>query len=450
MCVEVAHAPSCTHITASIRLRDRLTGKLHATFKSSRVVTSASSAKRNTSQPEELGMRNRILNSSLVLLALGSFTAVGCGGGSDDEQGGELNGKGGSGGSAASSGAGGATSGAGGSIILGGTGGTTNTGGSSGTTGSGGGKGCIEDTRTGNKATVALYFMVDISGSMNCPVPEADPACEVDPGNDPMPSRWTEASQAYKDFFNSPAANGLWAGISFFSGNSCDANSYGPEVEIAALPGNAMALGNAVDAQDPGGNTPTVPSLRAAVDHARAWATAHTDQQAVVVYATDGYPRGCSQNNTIAEAATVAASGLMDGIHTYVLAIGPNLSDLGSIATAGGTTAIPINTGQDVGAQLVAALNGIRDDVVVDCAYTIPAAPPGQTINEAFVRITTGAGQSIDVGQDFPGDATCNGWEYSPDHTQIVLCGDACTTVQSDPNASFNVVFGCGTRTEPP
>ena len=185
-------------------------------------------------------MRNPIIKGSLFV-ALAYLPVLGCGGGNSEESNGVDDGKGGGGGSAASSGRGG-TIGNGGTLIIGG---TTGNGGGSGTTGNGGsGGGCVEGSRQGNKATVALYFMVDISGSMNCPVPEADPACETDPGNDPTPSRWTEASQAYKDFFGSSAASGLWAGISFFSGNSCDADNYGPDVEIAALPGNASVRGH--------------------------------------------------------------------------------------------------------------------------------------------------------------------------------------------------------------
>jgi hypothetical protein len=397
-------------------------------------------------------MRNRILKGG-VLLALGylPLLAVGCGGGSDDGGGGLKN-KGGSGGSAA-----------GGSSGSGATGGTIPIGGSVGNGGSGAGgsagslngdSACVDDSVTGNRAVAALYFMVDISGSMNCPVPEASPPCEVDPGNDPMPSRWTEASQAYKDFFGSPAASGLWAGISFFSGNSCDPGAYGPEVEIAALPGNASALAAAVDDQDPSGNTPTVPSLSAAIDHARDWAAAHTDQQAVVVYATDGYPRGCSQNNTIDEAVNVAAEGYMGTprVHTYVLAIGPNLGDLNRVAAAGGTeAAIAINTGMDVGQQLIDALNDIREEVDVDCTYQIPNPPAGQTINynQVNVRITTAAGEQ-NVGKDDPSDSTCNGWQYSADMRQIVLCGEACDAIMNDPNPGLSVLFGCETVIEPP
>ncbi len=397
-------------------------------------------------------MRNPILKGSL-LIALGTVPAIGCGGGEGD-QGGDI-GKGGSSASSGSSGSSGkGNGGTAGVIPPGGTsfGGTTG-GGTAGTLNSD--TACVADGRTGNRATAALYFMVDISGSMNCPVPEADPPCETDPGNDPMPSRWTEASQAYKAFFSGvSAADNLWAGISFFSGNSCDPGDYGPEVEIDALPANAVDINAAIDGIDPNGNTPTVPSLTAAIDHARDWMGNHADHQGVVVYATDGYPRGCDQNNTIAEAVNVAADGLSGSpsVPTYVLAIGPNLTDLGMVATAGGTTVIQINTGQDVGAQLIAALEEIRDSVVIDCAYSIPAPPPGRALdyNQVNVQITSPGG-NMDIPRDDPSDSTCDsGWQYSMDMTQILLCGSTCEAVQGDPLAGISVLFGCQTVIEPP
>jgi hypothetical protein len=397
-------------------------------------------------------MRNRIVNASL-LLALGLLPVVGCSGGDsesgggvgDDGKGGKGNGGNGNGGFAGvippsgSSGAGGNT----------GTGGASN---------GGSGGACIDDSLTGSKTTVALYFMVDTSGSMSCPVPEEDPPCTGFSGTPGPVTRWTGASEAYKDFFSSPAADGLWAGIAYFSGDSCNVGNYGVDVEIGELPANAMDLSNSVDAQTPSGNTPTVPALTAAIDHARDWATANTDHRVVVVYATDGYPRGCNDNNTIDDAVAVATEGRTGSpsILTYVLAIGPNLTDLARVATAGGTTAIAIDTSVDVGAELIAALNQIRDEVVVDCAYTIPPAPAGQTINYGTVnvRITTSDGEEIVVGRDDPNASGCNGWQFDNPTTpsQIILCGDACDTVQGDPNARFDVILSCNDRPiiEPP
>src|SRR6185503_17206671 len=103
-------------------------------------------------------------------------------------------GKGGNGGSAASFGkGGGANNGSGGTIPVGGVSGNTGKGGgSSGTLN--GDTACVADERNGNRAIVALYFMVDISGSMNCHIPEVDPPCTSDPNDTFATTRWTEAS----------------------------------------------------------------------------------------------------------------------------------------------------------------------------------------------------------------------------------------------------------------
>ena len=240
-----------------------------------------------------------------MFLALGVLAASACGGSSDDKGSGLDPNKGGSGGSGAKVGTGGGInltggSSSGGSSAKGGTtsvgvgGSTSGTAGTSGNVGSGGFAGadaCASVSENSNKVTVALLFMVDISGSMNCPVPEADPPCMVDPNkNPPYPqTRWSEMNPALKGFFDSMASDGMWAGISFFSRNngSCSAQDYEkPDSEIALLPGAAMNLDSTVDKQKPAGSTPTVPALEGALNHANAWATAHTDQNVVVVYGT--------------------------------------------------------------------------------------------------------------------------------------------------------------------
>lgn len=261
-------------------------------------------------------LKNTGLFGSSLLLA--GF-AWGCSGDPEAPPSGEGldGGAGGRGGSIGGSSSKGGSSG--GSIIL--TGGTSNSGGSAGTgassgSGSGatGGMGdvCVDTSRESAKAVVALYFMIDISGSMKCAVPEEDPndPCEADPGRPYSDTnRWTESSAALTGFFQSPQSSGLWAGIQFFPGNDeCSADAYAdPASEIAELPGSSQSLVTTIEAlgaHDPAGYTPTVPSLEGATQHARDWARAHTDQQAVVVYLTDGYPKGSCANNDIGNPRT--------------------------------------------------------------------------------------------------------------------------------------------------
>jgi len=316
---------------------------------------------------------------------------------------------------------------------------------------------CATSSANGEPIPVDLYFMVDITGSMNCPVPD-DPktVCEVDP----MPpysatTRWTVESAALSAFVNDPQNKGLGMGINFFPSqkNLCAAASYvKPNVEIATLPGAATALDTAIMNQTPGGYTPTEPSLDGALQHATAWATAHPTHKVAVVYATDGYPKGCNADNTITAAAALAATAFKGkpSISTYVLGVGPNLSDLNSIAASGGTTkAFLIDTTQNAASQLAAALASIRTTAVVGCTYTIPAPPQGQTLDPAKVNVTytDSKGKVTNVLQDPAGTACAmgSGWQYSADGSQINLCGSLCTAVKADPGGSLQVLFGCAT-----
>jgi hypothetical protein len=389
----------------------------------------------------------------LALSALGVLAATACGG-SDSKGGGLDPAKGGSGGSGAKVGTGGGISLTGGSNSGGssanggsvGVGGSTS--GSSGNVGSGGFAGadaCASVSENSNKVAVALLFMVDISGSMNCPVPELDPPCTVDPNKTYPETRWSEMNPALKGFFDSMASDGMWAGLSFFSRNgSCNEKDYEkPDSEIALLPAASTGLDSTVDKQKPAGSTPTVPSLQGALNHADSWATAHPDQNVVVVYATDGYPQGCS-NNTIDQAAKIAAAAYTGAhqIRTYVLGVGPNLTDLNAIAKSGGTDAAElIDTGQDVTKQLTDKFNAIRSAVAVECTYSVPAPPAGQTLDLNKVNVEYNGNE---VG--YNNTATCDqGWQYANNNSQIVLCGSTCDQVKADPSAKIQLAFGCDT-----
>jgi hypothetical protein len=390
----------------------------------------------------------------------GCFLTFACSGGagSDASDGGGTNAGGSSPGGAGGSGS--HSNGTGGTGISISTGGTGT--GSAGTGGSGGfdpNSACVANSAEGERLPVDLYFMVDITGSMNCPVPDSPSApCEVDPGA-PYSSttRWVVESAALKSFMSSPANAGMGVGIGFFPSakNLCDASSYvKPSVEIADLPGAATQLNAAISAQKPAGNTPTVASLSGAIQHATSWANAHPGRRAAVVYSTDGYPKGCPGNDPIGAASAVAKAALdSSGIQTYVLGMGQNLSSLNQIAAAGGTDqAYLIDTGKDAAAQLAQALNSIRSKAVVDCTFSIPPPPTGEALdfNKVNVRYTSSSGQVTDALRD-PSPSGCNqGWQYAADKSQIDLCGDFCNSVKSDPGGSLQILFGCMTKVDIP
>jgi len=384
-------------------------------------------------------------------VVLGLFIAVACGGKNDTSQV--------TGGAASGNGTAASGNGAGGSLVVG------NGGSSASDNGLDGGDttfdpdaACAATSESGEPVPVDLLFMVDITGSMDCPEPEdtTKPACEVKPnGKISSTTRWTVESAALKAFIADPKNAGLGMGIKFFpSGNNlCDAANYvTPTVEIGTLPGAAMSLTAAIDMQSPDGQTPTKASLQGALQHAAAWAKMNPTHRVAVVYSTDGYPMGCNADS-IDAAATEAATALAGtpSIPTYALGVGPNLTDLNKIAMAGGTKqAFLIDPSGDAATQLSAALASIRTTAVVGCTYVIPPPPKGQTLDPMKVNVTytDSTGKVTKVLQDAP-NVSCDqgtGWQYSQDGTQINLCGSLCTAVKADKGGSLQVLFGCNTE----
>src|SRR6478736_5189520 len=387
-------------------------------------------------------------------IVFGTFVALACGSNADESKVG--------GGSAAN-----------GNINTGNTGNIIDTGNGS-TTGNGsGGAGtvdsnsaCATSSADGEPTPVDLYFMVDITGSMNCPVPDGGMACDMVNGPPASgDSRWTVVSAALKAFIADPANQSLGVGMRFFpiAGNtggpggnnnaSCNAASYAtPNVEIGPLSMTAGPLTTAIDMQMPNGSTPTVPSLTAAIDHATAWAKANPTHRVAVVYATDGQPNGCGGSNTVQNAAAAALKGALGTppIPTYVLGVGPSLNNLNSIAENGGTkAAFLVDTAGNAASQLSAALATIRSTSALDCTYTIPAPPKGQSLDPSKVNITytNSAGTVTTLTQD-PAGTSCDagsGWQYSADGKTINLCGKACNDVKADKNGKLQVLFGCTT-----
>jgi hypothetical protein len=315
---------------------------------------------------------------------------------------------------------------------------------------------CLVDAREGEQVPIDLYFMVDITGSMLCPVGPGGNGCEVDPGPPYEPTtRWTEESKALKAFLGTPGNDGMGAGIAFFptpNGDICpSANYVTPAVEIAPLPGVAAAIDAAIDRQSPAGNTPTVASLTGATEHASAWAKAHPERRAAVVYSTDGYPKSCGAENSIANAANVAKAALAasPSIPTYVLGVGPNLQSLDQIAAAGGTMkAYIVDTGQDVARQFAMQLNSIRS-AALTCDYRIPASLNGPLdYNYVNVQVTPGGSQTSSSVSRVANAAACDGgaggWYYdNPAAPSVItLCPATCDPLLAS-KGSLKVLIGC-------
>jgi hypothetical protein len=235
-------------------------------------------------------------------------------------------------------------------------------------------------------------------------------------------------------------------------GDSCTASDYAQAaVEIAPLSTSGPAIASSIAATQPTTSTPTSAALQGAIDHAKAWAAAHTSDAVAVILATDGDPTECDTDLTHINGIAAAGFSGTPKIPTFVIGVGSSLSALNGIAAAGGTTsAFLVDTGGNVNAQFLAAMNQIRH-AALGCQYLIPLPQSGvPNFQQVNVNYVPGNGASV----TFPyvtSAAACpangNAWYYdnAAAPTQIILCPSTCTTVEGDSQATVNITLGCNT-----
>ena len=336
---------------------------------------------------------------------------------------------------------------------------------------------CAAETTKANFAPLDLYIMLDQSGSMS----------ETVGGGG---TRWQATTTALKAFISDPANAALGVGIQYFplqgaaacnpfcttnadcgafgpcffgicflcsagGSDSCDPADYAtPEVGIGQLaPPQVTALTNSINAHGPTNNTPTGPALQGAINHSKQWAMTHPGHNVVVVLATDGEPTGCTPSD-IPGIANVAAQGVngSPSIKTFVIGVGPLLSNLNAIAAGGGTGQAFLVSDANVVQQFQAALESIQQSVL-GCEYAIPQPMAGTLdYNKVNVQYTPGNGGAPQVILNVPDAAGCDpasgGWYYDSNAspTKIVLCPQTCGPIKADATGKLDILLGCATE----
>jgi len=313
----------------------------------------------------------------------------------------------------------------------------------SGSGGSGGGvQGCAASSQEATSIPVNMFVMVDKSGSMK------------DNG------KWTNAKAAFTSFFQDPAAGSLRVAMRFFPDSGCDGTACDvdvcsqPAVDVGALSdaAHAQALVDAFAAHDPSGGTP----MSAALGGAEKWATDYTakvmgTEKVVVVLVTDGEPNGCDDSvDHIAKEASDAFTGA--GVMTFAVGLaGSNQGTMDKIAVGGHTTQGFFIGNGNAKADLLAALKAIQQSSL-GCAYAMPVADAGQTVDPTRVNVTfTPSGGAAETLGQVSGAAACSaagGWYYDDPAkpATITLCPTTCQTVQADMGAKMQIVLGCTTH----
>lgn len=193
--------------------------------------------------------------------------------------------------------------------------------------------------------------------------------------------------------------------------NSCP----GGGVDLAIADNNGMAVIDLINAQSPGGGTPTAPAVHVSLAALRNEAVGDR----VLIIVSDGAAdtnNSCAGGNVQTELANALAD---DAITTYVIGLGSSVSpaQLNAWAAGGGTGAfIPASDTQ----TLFDALDMILGDVI-SCTVTLDPPPDFPALVEVEVN-------GITYGPPLSGAGDCgDGFYYTtPAMDEIELCGAAC------------------------
>jgi hypothetical protein len=136
------------------------------------------------------------------------------------------------------------------------------------------------------------------------------------------PNTWTSLLHGLKRYVADPRAQGTGVGVGFL-GVACIADLYStPSVEIAMLPGNATAIGNAVDGALPINLSPLQAAIEGALTYTRSFSNTHPERKLALVLITDSIADAvaCGDASSLSSATRDGVTGT-PSIATYVLAI---------------------------------------------------------------------------------------------------------------------------------
>jgi hypothetical protein len=333
------------------------------------------------------------------------------GGSAGDDAGTDAQGGGGgvaAGGSAGSNAGGSATGGAGGAVDAG-------TGGTGGTT-------CVPSTGPATARAVAMYAIVDNSGSMG------------------TQGKWTTLGSGLHSFVTSAPAAGTDFALEYLSlseSNTCAGLGWDvPKVPFAPLPQQVQAIDQAMATLNPNGTTNFEGPFNGATQVRTAYAAQHPDTQFVVVFPTDF--ASVSQCNTSIPALQLILSNSWPALSWYFISLpGIDATAVASLAASGGTVA-PINATANTASVIASALEKAR----TPCRFAIPSAGSPSLVR--YVIIPGGNGLTASYLDAPTSCGTSHGWFAWPaGGNTAVLCPHTCQSLAAAQGASVQVSVEC-------
>jgi hypothetical protein len=334
---------------------------------------------------------------------------------------------------------------------------------------------CATSTDVATALPAVLQLVVDTSGSMDWPPGWAPKS--PDDSKPPGATKWEITRDALLTAVGALPAD-VALGVNFYpnvqqEGATCLLNRSAVPLALLAGPGSKArsAWETALNGVEPVGATPTHGASRFGLTKLTE---AKLPGNRFLLLITDGTPTctldcTCTEDNLPVDSQPLldeATAALGDGIRTFV--IGSPGSEatrdvLSRLASVGGTAKpdcsdagpaychFDMTTEADLAGGLARALDEIALDLR-SCEYPIPRPPAGQALDPDRVNVlyTPSGGATETVARD-PSATQCDdGWQYTADGRNIVLCGDACAAVRAEPSSSIEVLFGCQTVTSKP
>lgn len=224
----------------------------------------------------------------------------------------------------------------------------------------------------------------------------------------------------------------LYTSFGGFQGGECPVIT-----DVAPALGNYAEIAALYDANEPDGETPTGESISAILP---TLAMDPSEGNKIIVLATDGEPDTCAQpnpQNGQEESVQAAADAFTQGVRTYVISVGSEVSDqhLQDVANAGvgagpGDPDAPFYKAND--AQALAQAFAEIVDGVRDCKLSLNGTVSEGGENECQVAVN---GMPVPFGDT-------DGWQLN-NPSEVELVGDACDAIQSG-EVQVSIKCSCG------
>jgi hypothetical protein len=326
---------------------------------------------------------------------------------------------------------------------------------------------CAGETAGAEVSPTVLQLIVDTSGSMNDDAPGRVRG-----------SKWEATRGALLAAIDKmPASTGV--GVVFYPNvdndddddgqNACFDRQTEVPLQILDDPGSPQRqqIRGALQNQNPRGGTPTHDAYAFAVQGLEA---VNLPGTRFAVLITDGIPTfslGCDdsgrgQDDAVDSGPLVTEAGrsLSRDVRTFVIGSPGSegaRENLSRMAEAGGT-AIPgcshdgpvychfdMTETQDFATALAEALGQITG-LALSCSYDIPSPPNGGRLDPAKVNVLfQPAGEVPEIIGQSPSQGCSEGWQFSQDGSQVLLCGNTCQRVRDADQGSLTLQFGCAT-----